>query len=1104
MPDNEIMTINVEAESGAPPLNGTANQPWYIDSGDSINRSNENISTKNITINQTGVMNWQNVTANITGEVYIKSNAIFNITDCNITLIGNLTTLGELNIINSTLLVNCTTMGEFFISVEWGGVLRISSGSNITGIADDKRIRVLWIDRYSEFFAEDSEFQYIGWTPKFKGVLIEANDTILRNCTFINCYPAVIFNDCSNASIKDCEFLNGPGQYGLNFTNSKNITLINCTLAGNEIGLYGNHFSESRIYDSNFSNNNISGIFLSSSSDENEIKNSIVEYNANGIILENLSQSVNISFCTISNNSNSSLLFKNRVNNCTVYNSSLNDNDVGITIINQTESIIIRNSTIQNSNTYDFQLLNASELLSLNTTYDTGKVQVLGGSNLTIQWFLHIFVHNSTLVPIPEVNITISDNLNGSFELDKNTNLFGWLRWVVVTEYYETDTGKVNLIPILIGARKFGYNSNWSLVNITGSEFVNISINRSLPLQPDLVPTKITLSDQFPLFGQNITLSIEIKNLGIAEFDNNNTNVTVAVFVDDVMINLTSNLSSLSPGRSLLLTVPWKVNVSNGSHTILVMVDLHGNLTELNETNNSLTRGIIINSIPVAILNVEPMVALTYENILFNASDSYDEVTEVGIQHYFYDFGDGTTSGWVVETSVFHNYTDNGTYTVRLMVRDSTLLSSIWSEELQIVILNRPPMANFLIDPLEGTVRTEFTFQSNQSSDLDGTVVGFFWSLSDGTNLTDEVLKYTFGDDIEYSISLKVWDDDGAESEIFTLNLTIQNLAPEVNFSASSVNVNVSEEITFNANATSDPDDEWSRLEFTWDFDDGFYGYNESVITHNYTNPGVYNVTLFVRDDDGVTGKFELSILVNETATIDKPSDGGTDSNMLWIVGMIVTILIILAVIIMLIFFTQSRRLRKQYLSEAQQTQPGLGALGRAYSAPTPSDESLDFTTAGKLDFVILKRPYGKRFAKFELHSTTKSPTEFVGLIWKSALFDKSWVLQEKSVDLKANVITYMQLKIIALNNKNWVIDYEGNGTILKKQLPLTAPPRPKPGVKLSSLDLNKSEADVEDRAPGETTEPKESVESGEPTEPSEPESTEPRKPESDDSGSDL
>jgi PKD repeat protein len=613
----------------------------------------------------------------------------------------------------------------------------------------------------------------------------------------------------------------------------------------------------------------------------------------------------------------------------------------------------------------------------------------------------------------------------------------------------------------------------------------------------------ITLSDLFPLVGQNITLSIEIKNVGIAEFDNNITNVTVAVFVDDTMINLTTNISTLDPGRSLLLTVPWKVNVTIGSHTILVVVDLHGNLTELNETNNSLTRGIIINSIPVAILNVDPLVALTFEDLLFNASESYDEVTEVGIQHYFYDFGDGTTSGWVVESTILHNYTDNGTYTVRLMVRDSTLLSSIWSEKLQIVILNRPPVAKFSIEPIEGTVRTEFTFQSNLSTDLDGAVVGFFWSLSDGTNSTDEILKHTFGDDIEYSISLKVWDDDSTESVIYTLNLTIQNLPPEVNFSASSDKINVSDEITFNANATIDPDDPWSSLEFTWYFDDGIYGYNESVITHNFTSPGLYNVTLFVRDDDGATGRFEYSILVNETTPIDGPSDGGTDSNMLWVVGLIVTILIIIAVIFMLVFYTQSRRLRKQYLSEAQQTQPGVGALGRAYTTPAPSDESLYFTTAGKLDFVILKRPYGKRFVKFELHSTTKSPTEFVGLIWKSALFDKSWVFQEKSVDLKANVITYLQLKIVALNNKNWVIDYEGNGTILKKQLPLTAPPRPKPGVRLSSLELGKTEADVDEEVPGETDEkePKEADEPEEPSEPSEPEATEPEKTGDDDSG---
>jgi hypothetical protein len=109
-----------------------------------------------------------------------------------------------------------------------------------------------------------------------------------------------------------------------------------------------------------------------------------------------------------------------------------------------------------------------------------------------------------------------------------------------------------------------------------------------------------------------------------------------------------------------------------------------------------------------------------------------------------------------------------------------------------------------------------------------------------------------------------------------------------------------------------------------------------------------------------------------------------------------------------------------------------------------------EFKTAGKLDFVILKKSFGKRYIKFEIYRTTKSPKEYVGFIWKSALLDSSWQVIENVLNSKEKVVDYLQLKYLAYENKNWKIDYSGNGIILKKE------GSPKSGV---SVKLTKTES---------------------------------------------
>ncbi len=1021
----ELNSGIAKAETGAPPINGSTAQPWIIESFDNIPRSNENISTQNITINSQGIMTWVNVTANISGDILIEPDSIFNLADSNLTLTGNLTIRGHMNVINTTILFNCSTMGQFLIAVE-GGMFNLREESNITSSGNDKRLRVLYVDQASKIYIENSSLSFIGWNSKRPGVLIDINDVVIRNSSFSYSYNAISISYRSNGIIENCKFFRC--HYGLNLSNSSGYLIENCEFRNNYCGIFGEFSNSNQIIDSEFINNDLLGIKLITSS-SNNIQNCLLYDKAGGISIENNSQDNNISYCIIQNGNQVGVTYRDNSNDGLINNCVFDNIEYGFICKNNSKRIKLINCSFFNIVVDDLTVVHASEVTTLNSSFDNNSLHVETDSNLTVQWFLHIRVLNSTLAPISKVNISIHDNKNGNFEYNTTTDMSGSVSWVTLTEFFELETGRTYFTPHTIKARKYGYNKNESEIIIDSSKVINLTLNQTVPFLPDLTPILLTFSNDYPLYNQSILITSKIANYGLLEFNSSLFNVTTAFYVDNFLINTTTNISSIPIDSSTEIATDWRVNVTNGTHNITIIIDHHGNLTELNSTNNSITKEIIVNSIPIAKLKIEPNQTFTFTNILFNASESFNEVDEVGIQFYYYDFGDGMVSDWVDTGVGYHNYSDNGTYYAKVQVMDISGQISAWSEELKIEILNRPPIANFSIEPSTGTVETEFRFNPSLASDLDGNVTSYLWDFSDGTNSKNQTPRHKFGDDIEYTILLTVWDNDGAQSEVYSKKFKIQNTPPIAKFKILPENTNfsASDDITFDATETLDPDDELYTLDYTWDFGDDTYGYNSSIITHNFSKPGTYNVTLYVQDDDSAIG--ETWMLINIMKSPPQKNGGLSDMDILWVVILVVIVLIIFFILIMLVFITQSKKLRKQ--------------IEESKEGDEMDKEPSEFTTAGKLDFIILKKPRVRRYLKFELHDTTKSPGEFIGLVWKSALLDSSWNLMEKELGSKEQVIDYLQLKILGYNNKNWAIDYGGNGTILSK---------PKSGVPITSI----------------------------------------------------
>ena len=109
-------------------------------------------------------------------------------------------------------------------------------------------------------------------------------------------------------------------------------------------------------------------------------------------------------------------------------------------------------------------------------------------------------------------------------------------------------------------------------------------------------------------------------------------------------------------------------------------------------------------------------------------------------------------------------------------------------------------------------------------------------------NLSESTPIQTYDTTGNYTIILNVTDEQD-NIYLFTKNIEIKNMIS--NFTGSSGNTNQ----TLRFNDTSLFNESYRITNWTWDFDDGTIVYGEQNIDHKFSSPGVYNVTLTVRDD---------------------------------------------------------------------------------------------------------------------------------------------------------------------------------------------------------------------------------------------------------------
>jgi PKD repeat protein len=345
---------------------------------------------------------------------------------------------------------------------------------------------------------------------------------------------------------------------------------------------------------------------------------------------------------------------------------------------------------------------------------------------------------------------------------------------------------------------------------------------------------------------------------------------------------------------------------------------------------------------PTARFFVRPLYTYPWETVYFNGSISEAAVGRV--VEYLYDFGDGTTSGWVLTPEVSHSFDTPGNFTVRLLVMDSqgavsakSALQTVWVRE----VVNSPPHASFTLWPSKAGINTTVTLNASASADKDGIVFRFLFDFGDGSDsgwVFNGVTTHTYAVAGNYTARVMVEDDAGARSNwSATHNLEILgNAPPRPYLFVRPHTAAPGQYLSFNATGSTDPDG--FVVEYFFDFGDGTSsGWTSlSIVQHSYAVCGTYIVQLLVRDNQGEVSHASSRTSVDVKNAPPKATVTVVDPN----ISAAVIALFVVIMIVGAIYETRKRRLaeRAAGAGQVQAYPPGdAGPAGQEAPAPEAS-----------------------------------------------------------------------------------------------------------------------------------------------------------------------
>ena len=329
--------------------------------------------------------------------------------------------------------------------------------------------------------------------------------------------------------------------------------------------------------------------------------------------------------------------------------------------------------------------------------------------------------------------------------------------------------------------------------------------------------------------------------------------------------------ASLSTGYDQPLTYQWNINgtILNGmvldytfptyltNSPVILPVTL--TVTDSDgSTDNQTIMVVVLDTVPTAnatLVTSDPI----YEGdvVIFNSSLSVGYDLPLNYTWYFGDGNVNTTQNTVIT----HVYQQNGSYLVRLVVTDAD--GSTDDDFVNVIVLDTVPNVNFSWVPA-------LPFEGQQVNFIDlstafDNITAWLWDFGDGTPVQNNATQnatHIYRYEGTYNVTLSVKDFDDSAWTSLTKQITVQNLAPTISFTATPQTGNELLNVLFNCSATGN-----EPFTFTILFGDGT---NVSAVSatgitasRSYLD-GTYAAVCSVTDNDGDSASAPLTVIVSD------------------------------------------------------------------------------------------------------------------------------------------------------------------------------------------------------------------------------------------------
>ncbi|MGE3845085.1 MAG: PKD domain-containing protein, partial [Vicinamibacterales bacterium] len=188
---------------------------------------------------------------------------------------------------------------------------------------------------------------------------------------------------------------------------------------------------------------------------------------------------------------------------------------------------------------------------------------------------------------------------------------------------------------------------------------------------------------------------------------------------------------------------------------------------------------------------------------------------------------------------------------------------------------NQPPVAAATATPPSGVAPLTVTFSAAGSSDVDGRLVSYAWTLP-GVTASGATAQYTFTAAGTYQVTLTVTDDDGALASATTMvtvttpptptpTPTGKNRAPTAVVAAEPASGAAPLTVLFDGTGSFDADG--AIVGYEWSFGNGATA-TGTTAAYTYTTPGTYLAVLAVTDNRGARYSQALWVTVTPASPV--------------------------------------------------------------------------------------------------------------------------------------------------------------------------------------------------------------------------------------------